>query len=344
MACRMKTKIRLLNEASVEEAAGILRAGGLVAFPTETVYGLGANALDEGAVRGIFLAKGRPQDNPLIVHLPKSELPAGLVSALPDAAECLMEAFWPGPLTLVLPKGPKIPDAVSAGLPTVALRAPAHEGAQALLRAAGLPIAAPSANASGRPSPTLARHVFDDLSGKIPLILDGGACEIGIESTVLDLSGAEPVLLRPGSVTLEELGAALGKTPRLGRGVMRPLPAGERALSPGLLHRHYAPRAEVILVRGEGEALVQRLKDEYDAAENALILCADALLDRLQPRNCQGLGADERRMAKTLFAALRQADERSFSKVILQGVAEEGLGLALMNRALRAAGFRAVGP
>jgi L-threonylcarbamoyladenylate synthase len=338
----METRICPLDGPSIEEAAGILRAGGLVAFPTETVYGLGANALDEEAVRGIFRAKGRPQDNPLIVHLPKGELPAGLVLALPGSAQGLIEAFWPGPLTLVLPKGPKIPTAVSAGLSTVALRSPAHEGAQALLRAAGLPIAAPSANASGRPSPTRAEHVFEDLNGKIPLILDGGACEIGLESTVLDLSCEEPTLLRPGLITLEELGAVLGKTPRLGRGVMQPLAAGERAPSPGLLHRHYAPRAEVILVRGEGEGLVQKLKDEYDGAENAVILCADALMRRLLPRSCRGLGADERQMAKALFAALRGADEEGFSRVILQGVAEEGLGLALMNRALRAAGFRTI--
>ena len=234
----------------VAQAAAVLRSGGLVAFPTETVYGLGANALDAAAVQRIFAAKQRPAFDPLIVHITGVEALAALVRHLPPAALLLAERFWPGPLTLVAPRADLIPDTVTAGGPTVALRAPSHPVAQALLRATRLPIAAPSANLFSHTSPTTAAHVWHDLAGRIEMILDGGATPLGVESTVLDISGPVPVLLRPGGVTLEALEAVLGRVE-----LRTPRAEGDSALpSPGMLDRHYAPRTRLLLVQGDAEA------------------------------------------------------------------------------------------
>ena len=238
----MQTQVLQPTQENLQLAAAIFRSGGLVGMPTETVYGLGANALDENAALAIFAAKGRPADNPLIVHISALDQLKDIVSEVPECARKLMDAFWPGPLTLIMPKHERIPLAVTAGLSTVAVRFPVHPVAREMIDLAGLPIAAPSANLSGRPSPTTAQHVLDDLNGRIPLIIDGGPCQVGLESTVVDTTRERAVLLRPGGVTREMLQDALGEEVLLGKGVMEPLKDGEKALSPGLLHKHYAHR------------------------------------------------------------------------------------------------------
>ena len=256
----MQTKVLKPTPESLALAAEILQKGGLVAFPTETVYGLGADATNAEAAKAIFAAKGRPADNPLIVHISNLSMLPEIVSSVPEAAQKLMNAFWPGPLTIIMPKGKKIPYAVTAGLETVAVRFPVHPDAQAMIERCGLPIAAPSANLSGKPSPTTAAHVFEDMDGRIPLILDGGPCQVGLESTVVDATHGHIILLRPGGVTREMLEEALGEEVALGKGVMEPLADGEKALSPGLKHKHYAPKAEVKVVLGpDGRAPLRAL-------------------------------------------------------------------------------------
>lgn len=339
---RYETKLLPVNEQSLRLAEALLRGGELVGLPTETVYGLGADALNEQAVPKIYAAKGRPQDNPLIVHIYESGQLQDLAARVPDRALRLIERFWPGPLTLILPKHDRVPDCVTAGLPTVAVRCPSHEGARALLRS-GVVIAAPSANLSGRPSPTTAQHVWHDLAGRIPLILDGGPCQVGLESTVVDVSRDRAVLLRPGGVTREMLQEALGEEVALGKGVMEPLAETDKPLSPGLKHTHYKPKARVLLFLGEGQALCAGLSAAFDRAaaegQSPVLLCQEGLAKDLAPRASLSLGTDEQQMAARLFAALREADELGHDLVLLQGVSQQGVGLAVMNRALRAAGF-----
>ncbi len=246
----MQTESLQANDEGFARAAQILRSGGLVGIPTETVYGLAANALDGAAAAKIFAAKGRPADNPLIVHISKFEQIYDLVTEVPDSAKKLAKAFWPGPMTMILPKAPCIPNEVSAGLPTVAIRFPSHPAAQRIITESGLPLAAPSANTSGRPSPTTAQHVLHDLSGKIDAVLDGGPCGVGVESTVITLATNPPRLLRPGGITLEQLRAVLG-TVEMDDAVLHPLKEGVRAVSPGMKYKHYSPKANVIILKGK---------------------------------------------------------------------------------------------
>ena len=272
----MHTQVLAPDDRSLSLAAALIRNGGLVAFPTETVYGLGATALNPAAVRAIFAAKGRPADNPLIVHIHRRGQLDSLCE-VSDPAPLLMDAFWPGPLTLLFPRKAAVPDAVTAGLPTVAVRMPSHPVAQAFLAACDLPVAAPSANRSGRPSPTAAAHVLEDLNGTVPLILDGGACDVGLESTVLDLCHGDPCILRPGGVTKEMLEEVLGKPVGLAGSILRPLREDEPALSPGMRYRHYAPKAAVTLVDGAAENVLPLLRGLYqrdtDAGKRSCILC-----------------------------------------------------------------------
>ena len=342
----MKTQVIDLSrefDRGVALGGRLLSEGKLVAFPTETVYGLGANGLDPEAVKSIFAAKGRPMDNPLILHVSQKEEADGLC-VVSDAARRLMEVFWPGPLTLVLPKLPHIPDAVTAGLSTVAVRMPSHEGARALIAAAGCPIAAPSANLSGKPSPTRAEHVLEDMDGKIPLILDGGPCDWGLESTVLSLSGPEPVVLRPGAVTPEMIAGVLGSA-AVAQSVLTPLREGETVLSPGMKYKHYAPRAEVILADGEGDALAKTAAALYDRltkqGKKTRILGSVQTCGFYDSRNCVIMGdrTDPKSMCSALFSLLRQADADGCDAVVLEALPPQALGLAFMNRALRAAGF-----
>ena len=331
---------RLLDakqEGSIREAARILRGGGLVGMPTETVYGLAANALDGAAVAKIFLAKGRPQDNPLIVHISEFGQIERLVKRVPEAAEKLAKAYWPGPMTIVLEKSDLIPDEVSAGLPTVAIRFPSHPVARALISEANLPVAAPSANLSGRPSTTTAAHVMHDMDGKIEAVLDGGPCGVGVESTIVTLASDPPRLLRPGGITLEQLRAVLGRVD-VDPAVMNPLPDGVRPLSPGMKYKHYSPKANVVILDGDEEAYFDYVNGH--GAPGVAALCYDGEEKSLKvPAVCYGGERDYARQARELFEALRKLDEIGADTVYARCPPPEGVGLAVYNRLMRAAGF-----
>lgn len=326
-------------QEAIREAAALIVQGHLVAFPTETVYGLGANALDAAACADIFAAKGRPADNPLIVHI--ADLPMLYALAQPNQlALRLARALMPGPLTLVLPKQPIVPGIVSAGLNTVAIRWPSHPLAQALIAESCRPIAAPSANLSGRPSPTTAAHVYADLAGRLPLILDGGPVEIGLESTVVDVCGEFPVILRPGRIGAEELAQAAG-LPVAQAGRQALAAQMNRPSSPGMKYRHYAPRAEMHLAKDLPQilSLREQLWQKYGhepllivSAETAAALPSEASILVIAGRG------DLSAYAQNLFAALRQADAEHYPALVVETVPEEGLGIAIMNRLRKAAG------
>ena len=336
----MNTQVFPADQKSIALAARLIREGALVGFPTETVYGLGADALNTQAVLSIFAAKGRPADNPLIVHIAHLEEMERLCHVNAPARK-LADAFWPGPLTVILPKKEAVPSAVTAGLDSVAIRMPSHPVARALIEESGCPIAAPSGNRSGRPSPTLAAHMLEDMSGIIPLILDGGACQVGVESTVVALTGDIATVLRPGGITPQMIAAVLGEC-QVADSVMRPLKEGEAAPSPGMKHKHYAPRARMTLYEGDAQAVSARIIAEYDAlpaGERGLILAAAGHLPLYGARNAADLGPDEWAAAHNIFAVLRQADADSVTRVFSESYPQSGVGLAVMNRMARAAGF-----
>lgn len=325
-----------LNTASIDRAAAFLRAGEVVGIPTETVYGLAANAFDEKAVKKIFQAKGRPQDNPLIVHISAFEEIRALVSSVPAAAKKLADAFWPGPLTVILPKSDKIPDAVSAGLPSVAVRMPSHPVARAVIQRAGVPLAAPSANLSGSPSPTNAKTVFDDMQGRIPLILDGGSSQVGVESTVLTLCTEVPRVLRPGGVTVEQLRTVLGAV-EVDDAVLHQLKAGEKAASPGMKYKHYAPHADITIVRGS----LGQFRS-FVAEKDAFVLCFAGEEVYFPHTVTYGAAGDDSEQANRLFDALRELDEQGAKTVYARCPSLSGVGLAVYNRLIRAAGFHLI--
>jgi len=327
-------------EAGTVLAAELIRKGELVAFPTETVYGLGANGLDEAAVLKIFAVKGRPNDNPLILHLSKKSEVRDLWDGVPRQAQPLMDNFWPGPLTLVFRRGARVPDVVTAGLDTVALRMPQNKTARALIQKAGVPIAAPSANLSGRPSPTKAAHVREDFEGKIPLILDGGPCRVGVESTVLSLAG-RPTILRPGGITREMLEAVIGPV-ALADSVLAPLPDGQAALSPGMKHRHYAPAGRVRVVTGAPDKAAARILTLARQAQIEGLSCHIATTAQTKaryrewPHTLIGDRAKPETLCANLFAMLRETEA---DLILAEGIPFDDIGLAYMNRLLRAAGF-----
>ncbi len=323
------------ESAHIEHASSILKQGNIVAFPTETVYGLGARLSDIAAIQKIFQAKHRPIDNPLIVHV-SSIAQAAHIAVVTPRAKKLMQQFWPGPLTLVLKKKASVPDIVTAGLPTVCVRMPANSVARALIKAAGEPIVAPSANTSGRPSPTTAQHVYHDLKGKIPLILDGGPCKVGLESTVLDLTTRTPRILRPGAVTYEQLKKILPNlcNPAMTRKKIRVIS------SPGMKYRHYAPKAKLILViaiRPQAEKQSQGplgLPPRQQLRSCGRVAMTDkiAILDLRQEKNLNLI-------ARNLFSQLRDFDQQGVDVIIVYGVEEHGLGRAIMNRLRKAANY-----
>jgi len=327
----------------VKEGATLLQAGELVAFPTETVYGLGANALDESACAKIFKVKGRPQDNPLIVHVCNRAMANGLVANWTPEAELCVQHFWPGPLTLVMLKTTIVPAVVTAGMVKVAIRMPSHPVAIRLIEETGLPIAAPSANLSGKPSPTSGSHVWRDMKGKIPLILDAGACLVGLESTVLDVSGGIPTILRPGGITREQLEEVLGE-------VRVDTPSETQApKAPGMKYRHYAPQGEMILMIGSSERIIQRMGHEIHRGHSRLkkvgVLCSlesAPFLHSQLPDLLFVLGSKDRpeEVASNLFEGLRLCDEQGMNLILAEGVEEGGLGTAIMNRLQKAAGNR----
>lgn len=330
----------LLNAAAprdVERAARILREGGLVGMPTETVYGLAANALDAEAVEKIFLAKGRPQDNPLIVHISDFSQIGRLTKRLPAAAKKLADAYWPGPMTMVLEKSDLIPEVVSAGLPTVGIRFPSHPAARALIDAAGVPLAAPSANRSGLPSTTTAQHVLRDMDGRIDAVLDGGPCGVGVESTIVTLASDPPRLLRPGGITLEQLRAVLGRVD-VDRAVLKPLPKGAKPLSPGMKYKHYSPKANVVILDGSERAYADYVNAHRAPGVAALCYAGEEKLVGV-PAVCYGGETDYGAQARGLFDALRRLDDIGAETVYARCPEPEGVGLAVYNRLMRAAGF-----
>jgi L-threonylcarbamoyladenylate synthase len=340
----MQTRVLEPTDAAVAEAAGLIEAGELVAFPTETVYGLGANALDAKAVKRIFEAKGRPSDNPLIVHVSAPEAAEPLCH-VDERSRALMRAFWPGPLTLLMPKKPVVPPETNAGLSSVAVRMPSHPAARKFLAACSVPVAAPSANLSGRPSPTTAQHVLGDLDGKIPLILDGGPCEVGLESTVLDMTKETPTIVRPGGVTREMLLTALPAVD-VAASVMRPLAKGEKAVSPGMMYKHYAPRGKLTLVGGVPENVrdtcLRLYREAVEKGQLARILTPAEHAAWYEGCRALTVGnlAHPETVAHELFAALRRMDDENVEIIVCEAVQPEGIGLAILNRMYRAAAFR----
>lgn len=331
---------------AVAAAADLIRRGSVVAFPTETVYGLAANATDAAAVARIFEAKGRPSDNPLIVHVADREQLSSVISQLPPLAEKLMNRFWPGPLTLVLPKHQTVPDVVTCGLATVGVRMPSHPVALALIRSAGVPLAAPSANRSGRPSPTVAEHVLEDLDGRIPLLLDGGETGLGLESTVIDMTVDPPVLLRPGGVTLEQICAEIG--PVEVAAAVHGVETGEAPRSPGMKYAHYAPKAQMLLVEGPVLRMQEKIRDlleEYEAEGKRVGIICSAESRGVYPAQVvleYGTREDLAGIASDLFSTLRAFDRHRVDVILAEGVPESGIGLAIMNRLRRAAGGQVV--
>lgn len=341
----MQTKLLPANSESISAAAELLKQGEVVGFPTETVYGLGADGLNQEAVLKIFAAKERPADNPLILHIAEFDAIYDIVEEVTPSALALTRAFWPGPLTVLLPAKAHIPEAVRPGLETVTVRMPAHPVAAALIRKAGRPIAAPSANRSGRPSPTTAQDVLIDMDGRIPMILDGGASGVGLESTVVDCMGSIPQVLRPGGVTPEMIESVCGDV-QVDISALAPLPEGVKAASPGMLHRHYAPKARLLVIEGSPDAQLRTMAYRYDeeaaAGGRPILVLAQDWIDRMEGRRCipWGSSADPAAMAESLFSTLREIDRQNATLGICQGIDPTGMGLAVMNRLLRAAAHR----
>ncbi|KAB3530884.1 L-threonylcarbamoyladenylate synthase [Alkaliphilus serpentinus] len=333
-----------LDRGKLNYCGEVLKGGGTVVFPTETVYGLGANAIYEKAVEKIFKAKGRPSDNPLIVHVTGEEDVIPLVKAIPPKAKEVMDAFWPGPLTIIMEKSSRVPYNVTAGLNTVAIRYPAHPIAKALIEAAGVPIAAPSANISGKPSPTKASHVIDDLDGRVDVIIAGGDCSVGLESTVLDMTTDIPTILRPGGVTKEELEGVLGRVemdPSLLTGVLDISPK-----SPGMKYTHYSPKAEVVVYAGEDESVVKAISNKANElmanGKEVGIICTNETQHRYKKGIIKPLGSkkDMKTIAAKLFSTLREFDETKVDIILAEALEEVELGQAIMNRLVKAAGYK----
>ena len=348
----MQTKILSVSaenmDSCLREAACLLRAGELVAFPTETVYGLGADGFAAAAASGIYAAKGRPSDNPLILHVADRSMVDMAVQEVPAMAEKLMAAFWPGPLTLILRRSRQVPLEVTGGLDTVGIRMPDNDIARGLIKVAGRPIAAPSANLSGRPSPTTAAAVYADMQGRIPLILDGGACSFGVESTIIDAAGRVPVILRPGAVTREMLEEITGQV------ALDPALSGESAVprAPGMKYTHYAPKAPLTLIEGEAADMAAAFQREILRLKQTghipgIIVSretADAVHDLVQPELTAVYGSQGclLEIASRLYSCLRGFDDKEADCLLAEGTTSQGLGLAIMNRLHKASGFRSL--
>lgn len=347
----MKTKIITVDENSIDgnairEAGDILKNGGLVAFPTETVYGLGGDALNKDSSARIYAAKGRPSDNPLIVHIAHIEDVHRIVKKVPEAAYLLAERFWPGPLTMIFEKSEIVPFTTTGGLHTVAVRLPSHRTARALIEAAGGYVAAPSANRSGRPSPTLARYVKEDLDGRVDMIIDGGESVIGLESTIVDMTEEVPVILRPGYITQEMLTEVLDEV--LLDGTLFDISSDKAPKAPGMKYRHYAPRGSLTIVEGEPEAVVDYINKALEKAtasgKKAGVIATDETAGSYRNAQIKSMGesTDEESAARLLFRILREFDEEEVQVMFAQSVPTAGIGQAVMNRLLKAAGHHIV--
>ena len=347
----METKIIKINKENIDknliiDAANTIKNSGIVAFPTETVYGLGANGLDENAAKKIFAAKGRPQDNPLILHVYSIEQVEELVQEIPDVAKKCMDEFWPGPLTILLPKSSKVPDIITAGLTTVAIRMPKNRIALELIKESNVPIAAPSANISGRPSPTSAKHVIDDMMGKIDMIIDGGETGIGLESTVLDLSGEIPMILRPGGVTREDLEKIIPNV-TIDFAIIK---EDENIVpkSPGQKYRHYAPKSEMLVFTGNVERIVEtvtsKTKEYINNGKKVGIISTDETKEFYNEGIVISMGSRKNKetIAHNLFNTLRLFDEKNVDIILAEGVELSDIGTAIMNRMMKASGGRII--
>ena len=341
---RMEMKTEILpasDEKSIEKAAALLQNGELVALPTETVYGIAADARNGEAVKKIFVAKGRPQDNPLIVHVTGPEMLPGLVSEVPERAQLLMAAFCPGPLTIIMPRGPEVAAECCAGLDTVGIRMPSHPVARAVIEKSGCAFAAPSANLSGKPSPTNAQDVFTDMDGRLPLILDGGECDVGVESTVVSVVGEKPTLFRPGHITLEDLERALGEEVEVSKAILEKLPEGAVVRSPGMKYKHYAPKADVTILKGSFDAYRDYIAAH--AGDGVWALCFDGEEAQLPvPAISYGKEGDGISEAHNLFTVLRELDRKGAKTVYARCPLSDGVSMAVYNRLIRAAAFRVV--
>jgi len=326
--------IRTDEKAALSEAARLIGAGDVVGIPTETVYGLAANALDGEAVKKIYAAKGRPSDNPLIVHISDISELYPLVKEVPEKVKIMAERFWPGPLTMIMKKSDLIPSVTSGGLETVAVRMPKSEYARKIIKACKLPLAAPSANLSGSPSPTNAKYVLDDMDGRVPLIIDGGSCEIGVESTVITFATEKPTLLRPGGVTVEQIEALIGEID-IASAVLNRLADGEQAASPGMKYKHYAPRADITIVKGSLEKFIDFVEDK-----DCFALCFEGEEKYFKNSVTYGKADDGLSEANRLFDALRELDEKGAKTVYARCPEISGVGLAVYNRLIRSAGFK----
>ncbi len=332
-----------IDEKAIEKAGEIIKKGGLVAFPTETVYGLGANALDEEASRKIFEAKGRPSDNPLIAHISSIEMLDDLVKDVSDVAKKLIEKFWPGPMTLIFKKKDIVPDSTTGGLDTLAVRFPRHQIAKALIEKSGLPIAAPSANISGKPSPTTGAHVIEDLSGKVDMIIDGGEVGLGLESTIIDVTD-KPVMLRPGFITQEMLEQVIEEV-SIDQTIFKKPSEDFAPKAPGMKYRHYAPKTELVIVRGGAENVAHKIQEEIKD-KNAAIITVDQHLDLYKNVDAKVVSwgnlekMDE--IAHKIFESLREVDEWGVDVIYCEAFEEKDLGLAVMNRLTKAAGYQVI--
>lgn len=333
-----------IDEQIIQKAGRIIRTGGLVAFPTETVYGLGGDALNPGSAQKIYAAKGRPSDNPLIVHIADMEDLAKIVKEIPQTARMLADKYWPGPLTMIFEKADCVPSKTTGGLNTVAVRMPSGQIARALITAAGGYIAAPSANRSGRPSPTAARHVIEDMDGRAEMIIDGGDAQIGLESTILDLTGARPVILRPGYVTEEMVKETIGSIE-----TQQSVPGdGAAPKAPGMKYRHYAPRGELTIVEGAAGQVISFINGQLELSgqrqERTGVIATDETKDRYRADSIKSVGKreDEAQIARRMFRILREFDEEGVQVIYAEGFENTGLGCAIMNRLLKAAGHRII--
>ena len=329
------------HRLAVERTVEVLGCGGLALIPTETVYGLGADGLNADAVRHIFEAKGRPQDNPLILHIPDASWLARYCKDVPETAYRLAGRFWPGPLTMILPKADCVPLVTTGGLDTVGMRCPDHAVTRAIIAAAGVPVAAPSANTSGRPSCTTAAHVREDMDGRIDGVVDGGPCRVGVESTIIDLTCTPPRLLRPGGLPLESLEAVLGHVD-VDKAVVSLLKDGERPKAPGMKYRHYAPKAPVTVVTGDPAASAAYIRAHLPAG--AGVICFTEYKDLFLGRSIHDLGSahDKAEQARRVFDALREFDHETVTEIYAQCPDTAGLGLAVSNRLKKAAGFHVI--
>lgn len=337
-------KINSIDDEALKRAGQCIKDGGLVAFPTETVYGLGGDGLNEVAAKNIYLAKGRPSDNPLILHINDQKMLGRIVSEVTPMAKKITTAFCPGPITIILPKSNIVPKAVTGGLDTIAVRMPDNDIARALIKYADTPIAAPSANISGRPSPTTAQAVYKDLQSRIDMVLDGGACQFGVESTIVDCTEDVPIILRPGAITKEML-EEIFPVVKIDKAIVG---ANVVPKAPGMKYKHYAPKVDMILIEGDNEKMSSSIKEILHKYENegkkVGLLVSDEVANELNHQNIFSYGSQENlaQIASEIYEGLRYFDDKDVDIILAQGTTDKGIGLAIMNRLHKASGFNSI--